>query len=364
MSGTLEYGWAPLTGVLLGRDKYIDLPIPELYDLGHDQSEQNNLMPGAADRGRVLAARLAAFNAPRPGTPREETPDAAAQLRSLGYASGGAAPKARYTEDDDPKRLAGLDRLMHDAVERGEAGGLNDAIGLYRRVLAERPDMLAASRHLAFAYWRLGNANAAIETLRTALRQPGVTPAARIQLGVYLVETGKQADGLAQLEASAAADPNVDALDALGLAYARIGRAADAMSAFNRVLALEPGHSATYENVGALYLDGARLEEARQAFTRALELNSGSSSAETGLAMVASRRGDRKEAITHWKRAVDLQPSNFDALYDLGMTLANDGQTASARRYLEQFVRTAPRAQYGQEIQRGAGLLRSFTVLP
>ena len=36
MSATVARGWAPLRGVLVERDKYIDLPIPELYDLATD----------------------------------------------------------------------------------------------------------------------------------------------------------------------------------------------------------------------------------------------------------------------------------------------------------------------------------------
>ncbi len=34
LSGPLNRGWAPLHGVIRARSKYVDLPIPELYDLG------------------------------------------------------------------------------------------------------------------------------------------------------------------------------------------------------------------------------------------------------------------------------------------------------------------------------------------
>jgi arylsulfatase A-like enzyme len=36
MSAMLNRGWAPLSGVLAGREKFIDLPRPELYDLASD----------------------------------------------------------------------------------------------------------------------------------------------------------------------------------------------------------------------------------------------------------------------------------------------------------------------------------------
>ena len=43
----LARGWAPLRGVLAGREKYVDLPIAELYDLAADPGESRNLASGA-----------------------------------------------------------------------------------------------------------------------------------------------------------------------------------------------------------------------------------------------------------------------------------------------------------------------------
>jgi arylsulfatase A-like enzyme len=59
MAGMLDHGWAPLTGVLSGRDKFIDLPIAERFDLSIDPVERTNLAGRAPDRDRVLAAVLA-----------------------------------------------------------------------------------------------------------------------------------------------------------------------------------------------------------------------------------------------------------------------------------------------------------------
>ena len=46
MTYNLVRGWAPLRGVLAGRDKFIDLPIPELYDLARRSA--GGAEPGAA----------------------------------------------------------------------------------------------------------------------------------------------------------------------------------------------------------------------------------------------------------------------------------------------------------------------------
>jgi tetratricopeptide (TPR) repeat protein len=357
MESTLDFGFAPLDGVLVGREKFIRLPLPELYDLAADRGETRNLVDRAAERARVLTARLTEFHATAPGAPQPESPEVTARLRSLGYVSGSAAPKSHYGEDDDPKRLVEIDRLMHEAVALDDEGKLGDGIARYRRILAARPAMMAASRHLAFDLWRAGDLAGAIAALRAAFAATPPSAGAQIQLGTYLSEAGQSAAAIELLKQAVAAEPNLDALNALGIAYARNGRAADALSTFARSLDIDPGNAMTFENIGAVHLDAGRLADAKRAFEQAIASNAESSQGHAGLAMVAIRQGDRKTAIARWERAVALQPANFDALYDLGIQLAQDGQIAAAKRYMEQFVRTAPRGQYGKDIDKLSNLL-------
>ena len=357
MESMLDFGFAPLDGVMVGRDKYIELPLPELYDLSRDRGETVNLVDRAGERARALAVRLADFHAVRPGAQRPQAPDVAARLGALGYISGSAAPKARYTERDDPKRLVEIDRMMHEAVALDGEGNLREGIALYQRILGKRPDMMAASRHLAFDYWRVGDGAAAIDALRAAVRAGPPTPGAQIQLATYLSEAGRSGAAIDLLQQAAKAEPTLDTLNALGIAYARSGRPADALATFTRSLEIDPGNAMTFENIGAVHLDTGRLADAKQAFERAIAFNPDSSQGHAGLAMVAIRQGDRRTAIAEWERAVALQAANFDALYDLGIQLAEDGQLDRARRYLAQFVRTAPRGQYAKDIDKVSALL-------
>ena len=57
---------------------------------------------------------------------------------------------------------------MHEAVALDDEGKLADGIARYRQILATRPDMMAASRHLAFDLWRVGDLPGAIAALRDA----------------------------------------------------------------------------------------------------------------------------------------------------------------------------------------------------
>jgi Flp pilus assembly protein TadD len=357
MSGMLNRGWAPLSGIVLDRAKFIDLPIPERYDLATDPAEATNLAGRAPAEDRTLAASLAAFKAPAPGQRIAESPDAAARLRSLGYLSGSAPAKARYTTEDDPKRLVELDRTIHDAVAAFGAGRSADAVRLYQGVIERRPDMAIAYRHLAFVEARRGNIAAAIDVLQQAIAK-GVTDVRLIaQLGETLVDAGRLEPGIQLLE-PLVRQPNVDpeVLNALGIAYATAGRHDDARRVFERVLTVDPGSPVPLENLGMLALERGDLATARTRFEEAIAVDPRSSRAYAGVGLVALRQGSRAAAIEAWTRAVQLEPRNFDALYNLAVTLARDDR-AAARPYLEQFLNTAPPARYATERADVARLL-------
>ena len=54
LTAMLGRGWAPLYGVARGDDKLIDLPLPELYDLGRDPGERDSVIARAPERREDL----------------------------------------------------------------------------------------------------------------------------------------------------------------------------------------------------------------------------------------------------------------------------------------------------------------------
>ena len=350
MTPMLKRGWAPLSGVIDGRLKYINLPIRELYELSSDPGETRNLADSDPRVGALVTA-LHAFGAVMPGEARAESGEVRARLESLGYVSGSAARKARYTEEDDPKRLIDVDRLMMDGINLYRQGRLAEAMDAYRAVLARRPDMGLAYRRLAFLQWHAGSRTEAIATLKGAREKVGPDIDVDVRLGTYLAEAGSPAEAVALLERVTAADPdNTEALNALGIAQARSGNGSQAISTFTRVLAIDPRDAYAFENIGTVHLMRNDLAAARQAFTKALDNDPQSSRAHAGLGVVARQSGQIDAAIVSWRQAVVLDPANFDALYNLCVALWEGGRRTEARPYLEQFIRTAPAGVYRREI--------------
>jgi choline-sulfatase len=358
MSAMLNRGWAPLQGVVAGHEKYIDLPKPELYDLAADPKEGTNLVDRQGDRRRVLEARLRDFHAAPPGDRFAESPDVAARLQSLGYTSGSAPRKAKYTEDDDPKNLMELDRWIQLGIEAWQHGRRAEALETYERIIQRRPTMAIGYRNLAFLQWQSGDARGAIQTLERAFRADAIEPGMTTQLGSYLAEAGRPADAIALLEPIAAQTPaDPDALNALGIAYARAGRTDRSSSVFQRALAENPSNVQALENIGTLELQRGNLANAKQALQRAAAIDPRSARAHNGLGVVAMRAGAADEAFAHWKRAVELAPGDFDTLFNLGTELDAAGRRDEARPFLEKFASEAPPSQYAPDIAKIRKLL-------
>ena len=316
MSAAVTRGWAPLRGVLVGREKYIDLPMVELYDLSADPQEATNLAASRADRARVMVETLKQFDVAPPARAGVETAETIERLRSLGYIGGGsAAVREKYTDADDPKRLVEIEQMLTRGNDALRAGRAQEAAGIFRAVIEKRPDTEDAYRRLALIHWRSGRAADAIATLELALRNGVTQSEVRIRLGQYLAQSGQPAKAIALLQDTPGSDP--DALIALGNAYTIAGRYAEGAAAFRRLIAADPANAIAYENLGMAQFQAKDVKGAEASLRRAIEIDPSLAGAYTALGVVLATTGRTPDAVDAWKKALALDPSDQNAADNL-----------------------------------------------
>jgi arylsulfatase A-like enzyme/Flp pilus assembly protein TadD len=361
LSPSLNRGWAPLRGVVRDELKYVDLPLPELYDLHADPREAHNVMASRAADADVLRRVLTSLGAGDGGAARlAEGGDVRARLESLGYASGRAQARDRYTEDDDPKRLIALDTRLQEVVRLYTSGDRGTALAGAQTLVRDRPGMRVAWMTLAQIQRDAGDLDAAIASLRRARALAPGDPQTTSLLGAYLTERGSAAEAVALLSPSAsAADADLQVLVALALAQARAGRSGDAAATLERARAAAPSNAMLLVDLGTIRLMANRRAEARQAFEDALRRNPALARAHSSLAAMAAEDGRSADASAHWQEAARIDPAEYRRMFQLGVSFARAGRAEPARACFSAFVDSAPPAEFAHEIEASRAWLSS-----
>lgn len=351
LEGYYHRGAAPLRGVIDGSMKFMDSPVPELYDLATDFGESKNLASGknlnsykkvlekaigieTATSGAGAAARL---------TDRET----AERLRSLGYASGPPAPaKKAYGVADDLKTLLPLEQKLVQAAQLSREGKADESVRLLEGLIQTRPDLTRAYAQLAELQYSLGRKDAHLR----ALEQGALANAGDFTMvsayGVALVEHGDFGRGVEALGRAITLfdqDPNV--WGSLAEAYWKTGEFEKADEDFRKALALAPGDAIINGNFGnfcvawGLKTRNADLVKRSFAyFETALATDPTLASVHNGLGGAWKLVGDTPKAIASWEKAVALDPAYDLPVYNLALALLETGDKTRAlglfRKYL------------------------------
>jgi arylsulfatase A-like enzyme/Flp pilus assembly protein TadD len=358
LSASLNRGWAPLSGVISGHWKYVDLPIPEIYDLDADPGESHNL---ASDRRDVLRKLKTLLPASAAGvvSPRAPGREEARRLLALGYVSGSAAHVGPYTEQDDPKTLIGLDEKIHQVVDLHQNGNDAAALARARELLAERPAMAVGYEFTAFLLQLQGRDAEAARVLQAAVTKGLASEDMRGKLALILCEAGRPADALDVLRPVSGSD-DPDTQNTIGIALSDLGRTSEALGVFRKIVQIHPTNAVTYQNMGIALLKTQDSAAALSTLDRALSLNGRLPRALNAKGVAQAQLSDPAGAIASWTQAAELDPRQYDALFNLGITALQQRRNVLALDALHRFVATAPPSLYARDLQEARRLLKQM----
>src|SRR5271170_1495782 len=126
--------------------------------------------------------------------------------------------------------------LVQDAIQKQQAGDLEDAVNEYKQFLKLHPEATAIHSNLGAALAGLGRYEEAVPEYKIALKQSPSMVGARLNLALAYYKMGQIQDSAAQLDEVHAKDPaNRQAALLLGDCYLRMGQDTEVI----RVLAPE-----------------------------------------------------------------------------------------------------------------------------
>lgn len=367
----LNRGWAPLRGVIENGKKYIDSPIPELYDLANDFGEEKNLAAASnlppyqkkLQEVKKLGASPLTARAGRQTTDRETIE----RLRSLGYAASRVAQlKSSYGPEDDVKTLLPLEQKAGLTAQLIKQGRLAESVRLLEDIIKQRKDLGTAYERLFEIYRSQGLIDDALQVFERAVAANPGNYNFISGYGIALVKNGRYQKGAEILEKSLNLyDQDAEIWNSLGMAYGNMGDFEKAREAFGRALDLAPDDALINDNAGMFYVTMAlktkNPESARQSiafFEKAIAADPTLASVYNGLAG-ALRILDRKDdAIVNWEKAVELDP-NFDMpIFNLAVAYLEKGNKTKALEYCEKYLLVRGKAITPEERREISSLIQ------
>jgi len=335
-----HFGWSELRSLIDERFHLIaSSSRAELYDVQRDPAERSDL--ASTERRAVSAGReeLAKFGDAIP-QPAPVDPETAAKLQALGYL--GNARNASGPLPDPNKAIATL-APMRQAIELAAANRIDEAVPLFRSILAQSPGMVEVWTQLGDALAHAGRTEEAIAAYRDAIaRSPVASPDLILPLGSLYLQSGKLDDAQRAGELTLSASPHRAKTLLAGVALARRDfetanrYAQDVADEPSGVLLLAEIASARGDYAGALRIadDAQRMAVDRELppvyrleFVRADAL---------------ARLGRIDEARAAYQREIAAFPNDLRAYTNLAVLRFISGDTRGADATLRAMVSANP----------------------
>jgi arylsulfatase A-like enzyme/Flp pilus assembly protein TadD len=346
----LNRGWAPLRGVIRDGKKYIDLPIPELYDLEKDFAERSNMAPGAdlsspkKSLGEIMARDYSPDSAGAGQMPSRETRE---KLRSLGYVATPMTPvKKSYGPEDDLKTLCPLNQNLSAAAGLSKAGKTAESIRLLEDTIRARKDFSQAYDGLYRVYIAQGLVEEALASLDRGYVANPKNYFLVAAYGVTLANSGRWEKSIEVLtQAVSLYDRDAEVWDSLGLAYWKTGDYVKAKAHFEEALALSPSDPVYNNHMGSFYVAaGLKLKsmndvvQAEGYFNTAIAADPELAAAYNGRAGAFRIMGRIDEAIADWNKAVELDPAYDLPVYNLAVIYLETGDKTRALEFCQKYL--------------------------
>lgn len=343
MNPFYSHGWAPLMGFIQNNSKFIESPIPELYDLEEDFDELKNLAgQKKLDSYRKQLEEIILDFSSAGSARAKENPDAETveKLKSLGYLSSSSGSEDKnYGPEDDIKTLLPIHTQNYKAIGLHKEGRTEEAKEIFRNLLKNNHNI-----GMTYVYYSsvLSDEGKIDESLRVLNEGLSNFPDMYELYKQYIITLGtaKKFDEITaifneKIYREISVDPEI--WNHVGFAYATQEDWEKAINAFERAISLDPRYAEALFNLGEASLslaikkeDQNLVDKAAESFKKSIEMDSEYANPYFSLGKIYGQSDNLDGAIICWEKAVEIQPDFDQALFYLGEAYLAKGEKGKA----------------------------------
>jgi tetratricopeptide (TPR) repeat protein len=222
----------------------------------------------------------------------------------------------------------------------GQQKEWKQAIDAYRQAVAGGYRNPVIDLNLGEAYTRVGNYEAAEQSLQAYLQKKPDDLDGKLRLADVFAERKRYKDAVRVLQEAVKANPtDVKAQLALVNMYEKAKMDKEAAAAYERLATLAPNNKVVYYNQGVLYFEQKQYDRAAKAFAQVVRLDGKDTDARDYLFRIYQEQKKPKQAVAVLAELIELQPNrveNYPRAFEIYDHLkAYDGMTKTFSRAVE-----------------------------
>ncbi|HUO08336.1 MAG TPA: tetratricopeptide repeat protein, partial [Phycisphaerae bacterium] len=280
-----------------------------------------------------------------------DQPDALHLLGMIAYqasAAGGGGGSALAEAEGLVRRAIALSPQPAFTLTLGgillNAKRPDEAIQLYRDLLAANPTLPEAHTHLGIALCVARRHDEAIAPLEQSLQLDPNNPYTQGNLGIALTHVNRLDDAIKHLQSATTALPlNGDFHSALATALNRAGKYEDAITAATRATQLAPNRGEPHHTLSIALARQNKIADALPHAKRAAELLPEIADVQSVLAELLRQIGKPDEAIALYRTVLEKQPNAAELRTNLGTLLLEQSLHDEALAELRRALTSAPK---------------------
>ncbi|MBI5590629.1 MAG: tetratricopeptide repeat protein [Deltaproteobacteria bacterium] len=236
-----------------------------------------------------------------------------------------------------------LQQWMLEAVRHHQSGYFQEAVSIYGRVLAEKPDHADALHLSGVAAHQTGRHETAVQLIQKAIDVSPQIPMFYYNLGAACHALDKYEAAIRHYQKALSLNPGyAEVYSNMGNSFKSLGKIEDAVASYKEAIRLKPDFADAYNNLGTAYNCLHHYQDALVCFRKTLELNPECVEVFHNIGNAYKDQGQLSEAVLWYQKALALQPGHPEVYNNLGHVLQSQGKVREALSCFETAVKQKP----------------------
>jgi predicted O-linked N-acetylglucosamine transferase (SPINDLY family) len=236
-----------------------------------------------------------------------------------------------------------IDKILQTAREYHQAGNLEQAELLCKKILHKKPDRSDVLLLVGILHYERKQYDAAIQYLQKTIQAAPHSADAYYNLANAYADKGLTDEAIVYYQKAIEINPRFTyTYNNLGITFHEKKRYDEAIACFKKAIEIDPQLADAYYNLGTVYQDMKQGDLAVPCYQKALHLNPYNADAYFNMGTIFEKKGLAYEAIAQYQKAQQLSPRRDDVYFKIGTIFKEKGLLDNALSYLRLAAQMNP----------------------